>query len=147
MRQPGLLMRLSDKKGFTLPELLLAAVILVFVLTGLLALFINCTFLNEANRNLATAGSHAQYVMEDIRAAGFVGLEARVNDNNGTPLGWDLNSAQIQSEYNLTPLTGETINTSVIQSGNPVGVSVRISWNDSTGRPRERELQTLITDY
>lgn len=146
MRQPAPLMRLSDK-GLTLPELLLAAVILTFVLSGLLMLFINCTVLNEANRNLTTATAHAQYVMEDIRAAGFGGLETRINNNNGIPLGWDLGTTQIQSEYNLTPLSNEAITTLVTQSGNPLGVSVRISWNDATHRPRQTELQTLITNY
>ena len=148
MRQPAPLMRLSDK-GFTLPELLLAAVILAVVLSGLLMLFINCIFLNESNRNLTLATTHAEYIMEEIRAAGFAGLEDRIVNNNGTPLGWDLDSAEIQSEYNLTPLTNETIETTTVtpSGSNPLGVSVRVGWEDRTHREREIELQTLITNY
>ena len=39
--------------GFTLAEVILAAAILVFALTGLLALFISCMLLNESSRNRA----------------------------------------------------------------------------------------------
>jgi prepilin-type N-terminal cleavage/methylation domain-containing protein len=143
MRQPGPLMRLSDK-GFTLPELLLAAIILALVLSGLLMLFINCIFLNESNRNLTTATTHAEYIMEQIRGAGFIGLEDRIGANE-----WDLNAVEIQSPpYNLTPLTNETITTTaVLPSGNPFGVSVKVNWRDRTHRDRETELQSLITDY
>ncbi len=143
MRQPGRLMRLSDK-GFTLPELLLAVIILAVVLSGLLMLFINCIFLNEASRNLTTATTHAEYIMEEIRGAGLIGLEDRIGANE-----WDLDAAEIQSPpYNLTPLTNETIiTTTVLPSGNPLGVSVKVNWSDRTHREREIELQTLITNY
>lgn len=57
--------------GFTLSELLLAAAILAFVLTGLLLLFINCSLLNEANRNLTIATSYAQELMEVIESKRF----------------------------------------------------------------------------
>ncbi len=139
--------KLSDR-SFTLAELLLACAILAFVLTGLLSLFINCIVLNEANRNLTIATSHAQYIMEEIKAAGFTGLETKINSNNGTPAGWDLNSAQIgSSPYNLTPLDTETIETSVFQSGDPLGVSVMINHKDRGQRDRQIELRTFITGY
>jgi len=137
----------SSDRGFTLPELLLAAVILAVALSGLLMLFINCIFLNESSRNLTTAATHAEYIMEEIRGNGFAGLEDKITANNGTPAGWDLNSAEIQSQYNLAPLSGETITTAVTQSGNPVGVSVKVNWSDRTHRERSAELRTLITDY
>jgi prepilin-type N-terminal cleavage/methylation domain-containing protein len=137
---------MSTNKGFTLPELLLAAAILVFVLAGLLVLFINCLILNEANRNLAVALTHAQYIMEEIRDtadADFTQLESRIN--NGV---WDLNASQIQAApYNLTALSNESIDTNITQSGNPLGVSVIAHWNDRGQRPRSVELDTLITNY
>ena len=55
------------KKGLTLAEVLLGMVILTFVLIAILALFANCIILNESNRNLTIALSHAQFVMEEIR--------------------------------------------------------------------------------
>lgn len=139
--------KLSDR-SFTLAELLLACAILAFVLTGLLSLFINCSILNETNRNLSIATSHAQYIMEEIKAAGFTGLEAKIESNNGTPAGWDLNTAQIGSApYNLMPLDTEAINTSVFQSGDPLGVSVRVNYRDRGQKDRQIELRTFVTGY
>ena len=134
------------KSGFTLSELLLAAAILVFVLAGLLALFLNCLILNEANRNLTVATSHAQYIMEEIKDAAdpdFTQLESKINNGD-----WDLNASQIQAApYNLTVLSNESINTNVTQSGNPLGISVIVQWNDRGGRPRSTELDTLTANY
>lgn len=139
-----------SSKGFTLPELLLAAAILAFVLTGILLLFINCMLLNAANRNLALATAHAEYIMEDIKGTDFTGLEARINDNNGTPTGWDFNAAQIQSLLSApdksTVLDTETISTTVSGS-DPLEVLVVVGWLDRGAKNRNIELRTLITDY
>lgn len=60
-----------NAKGFSLVELLIGVAILVTVLTGTLATFIYCMLLNESSRNLATATSDAQYVLEQIRALDY----------------------------------------------------------------------------
>jgi len=139
-------MKLSNR-GLTLAELLLACAIFAFALSGLLALFINCIFLNEGNRNLSAAIAHAQYVLEDIKNINFANaVETRINNNNGTPAGWDLNTNEVQAVYNLGPLTNERISTSVIQAGNPLGVLVRVDWDDHGRRARNIELTTVITD-
>lgn len=134
------------KRGFTLSELLLSAAILVFVLAGLLALFINCMILNEANRNLSIATTHAQYIMENIKDAAdtdFSQLESAIN--NGA---WDLDASEIQSDpYNLTALSNESIDTNVTGSGNPLGIAVIVQWNDRGQRSRSTELDTLIANY
>jgi len=132
-----------SQTGFTLPELLLASLILVFVLAGILSVFVNCGFLNESNRNLAVAISHAQYIMEEIRGTSFSQIESKVNNGD-----WDLSAAEIQSApYNLTALSNEYINTNITQSGNPLGVSVTDTWTDRGGRSRSINLETLITNY
>lgn len=64
------------KSGFTLSELLLAAAILVFVLAGLLVLFLNCLILNETNRNFTLAYSAIQAKMEEIKNTPFSNLDA-----------------------------------------------------------------------
>ena len=134
---------LRARAGFTLSELLLAAAILVFVLAGLLALFLNCLVLNDANRNLTVASTHAQYIMEQIKSTDFAQVESKINNGD-----WDLNTSQIQSApYNLAALSNESINTNVTQSGNPLGISVAVQWNDRGGRPRSAQLDTLIANY
>ena len=132
-------------RGFSLAEILLAVAILAFVLVGLLALFINCLVLNESNRNLTVATTHAQYIMEEIRNMDFTQLESKINNGD-----WDLNATQIQSApYNLNALNNESINTEyVIQSDvNLLGISVIVTWNDRGQRPRNVELDTLIANY
>lgn len=140
-------MKLSFK-GFTLSELLLAVAILGFALSGILLVFTNCILLNAANRNLSISTSHAEYILEDIKAAGFTGLENRINNSDGTPTGWDLNASEIESTpYNLTALDNESISTSVFQSGNPLGVSVVVNWLDRGQKNRNIEALTLFSDY
>jgi len=137
---------IKNNRGFTLAELMLAAFIIAFVLSGLLLLFTNCMLLNNASRNLSVATSHAEYVMEAVRATSFTGLETTIN--NGGSSGWDLTTAVLaQAPYNFSTLPDESIATSVFQSGNPLGVSVTVNWNDRGPKARSTELRTYITNY
>lgn len=125
-------------KGLTLAELLFALAILAFVLTGLLALFTNCIFLNETNRNLSIATSHAQYVMEEIKSTNFSSIVAAYNKKS-----WD--SATITSK-GLVALPNERICMSV--TGNdPLRVVVTDTWSGRGQRTSSVELRTLITNY
>jgi len=128
-------------KGLSLTELMLAASILAAVLCGLILLFVNCLMLNEANRNLLSAVTHAEYVMEEIRDANFSFVESLVT--SGT---WDWTETNLESE-NLIPLVEESIDASVFQSGDPLGVLVTVNWKDNGGRDRVAQITTLITDY
>lgn len=120
--------------GFTLSELLLAMGILAFVLTALLALFLNIMFLNDGNRNLTVAITHAQHIMEEIREAGFTNL--------------DLDTPTELQAHNLAPLLiNERIVTVVNNPGDPLDYSVIVRWRDRGLRDRSTELRTLITNY
>lgn len=57
--------------GFTLSELLLAAVILLVVVSGLLVTFTYSLLLNESNHNLIVAVVDAQYVLEQIKGLAY----------------------------------------------------------------------------
>ncbi len=131
-------MRLS--KGFSLAELLLAFAILVFVLAGLLLLFMNCLILNEANRNLTIATSHAQYVLEEIKNTDFADVKTQVDGGS-----WDWNAAEIGAE-GLTALTNESIDTSA-SGTDPLDIRVSVSWQDRNSKNRNIELRSLFTDY
>ncbi len=128
------------KSGFTLPELLLAAAILVFVLAGLLALFLNCLILNEANRNLTTATSHAQYVMEEIKNTGFASIKSKADNGD-----WDWSTATIGSK-GLTALNNESIGTNATGT-DLLDIVVRVEWEDRNARARNIELRSLFTNY
>lgn len=60
-----------QRDGFTLLELMIAAVVLVAALLGLLGVFTGCFGLNETARNLTIAINGAQEKMEEIRNADF----------------------------------------------------------------------------
>lgn len=66
--------------GFTLSELMIAALILSFALVGMLLLFINCLFLNQSSRNSSLAYSALQMRMEElsviITRADYDGLDS-----------------------------------------------------------------------
>ena len=123
----------------TLAELLIAAGILVFALCGLLVLFVSCSFMNEANRNLTLAVSHAQYIMEEIKDAYFSEIKIRIDDGD-----WDLSAADIATK-GLSALSNESIDTSYASDDNPLEITVDVQWQDRRQRQRQTELRTLIT--
>lgn len=129
-------------RAVTLSELLLATAILAFVLSGVLLLFTRCILLNNENRNLATATSHAEYVLEDIRQKAFSTVQASIS--NGI---WNWNTTQISSQ-GLTALSNdEAIKTEVVSGPNPLQVKVTVTWTDRSQRARSTFLETLITNY
>lgn len=125
-------------RGFTLSELLIALTILAVVLTGSLAVFINCILMNEATRNLNIAISHAEFVMEDIKNTIFTNIVTKIDNKY-----WDWNSATI-AFYGLTPLSNESINTSRGTNTSLLNISVRVDWKDRGVRVRNISIGTLL---
>lgn len=131
------------RKSLTLAEVLVAILFLVVVLSGLLMLFVNCMLLNEANRNLTVAVSHAHYIMEEIRGEDFSLVETKINNGD-----WDLDAAELSvAPYHLTALDNETIDTGVEATGNLLEVETRVDWQDRRQRARTISLKTYLTDY
>ena len=126
--------------GFTLAEGILAAAILVFALTGLLALFISCMLLNESSRNRATAIAQAQYVMEEIKNTNFDNIETNINAGN-----WNWDETEIENE-SLPVLKSELITTTVPASGDPAEVLVEVEWQDRLGGAQTISLTSIFTD-
>jgi Tfp pilus assembly protein PilV len=126
-----------SEKGITLAEIMLAAAILAFALVGILLLFVNCSLLNEASRNLTRAASHAQFVMEDIKNANFATLKSNIESGIWN---WDIN--QIEGNE-LSPLDNQTIVTQCVGT-DPLSITVTVSWQDHRQRAREYTLDTII---
>lgn len=128
---------LNCKKAFTLVELLLASAILVFAVSGLLALFCNALALNETNRNKYAAFLHNEMVMEEIKNMPFANISAAIQ--NGT---WNWNTSVLTGR-GLVPLASEQINTTV--NGTTVlNISVTSSWLDRGSRVRNLTLMTQV---
>jgi prepilin-type N-terminal cleavage/methylation domain-containing protein len=132
-------MRISQtRQGFTLPELLLTVLILSYSLSVILTTYVNSIALNDASRNLTTAVSHAEFVLEDIRNAAFSSTAANISSGN-----WNWNSSTITTK-GLKALNSESITAS--SSGtNPLDITVTVFWNDMHSRSRSQTLQTSIT--
>lgn len=124
-------------KGLTLAEVLIAMVFLVFVLTGMLALFIHCAFLNEANRNLVIATSHAQFAMEEVKSTTFLGVSPGYN-------GFCWNTAGITAK-GLSPLRDENLCFRVTGTTD-LDVTVTVNWLDLRSRARTTALETIISE-
>ena len=136
-KQLNLLTKHASSQGLSLAELLMAAAILAFALCGLIALFVNCSGLNKANRNLSTAVSHVQYVMETIKYTPFADIQTNID--NAT---WNFTKTQINAN-GLIALRNEAIATTATGT-RPIQVTVTATWQDRTGRERTFSATTLF---
>jgi prepilin-type N-terminal cleavage/methylation domain-containing protein len=122
----------KKNRGFTMPELLVAVTILGITVSSLLAFFVNIMILNEGNRNLAIALSHAQHAMEDVKNSDFATIVSKT---------W--NQTDITNQ-GLAPLTNERVVFNV--SGDPKTVVVTVNWMERANRSRSTSLTTLVTE-
>ena len=134
-------MKLKSIKGVTLTELMATIFITSMTLFSLIGVFVNMSVLTEFNRDYTLAVVHAQHIMEEIKNNHFTGLETDIN--NGL---FDLSATQLSaSAYNFTPLSSESINTSIISSGNPLRIEVSVNWLARGQIPRSYTLESLKT--
>jgi hypothetical protein len=124
-------------RSFTLAEMLLAAIILTVGIIGILLVFINCMFLDDANRNLTVAVSHGQYAMEEIKDTAFANISSTYNN-----VTW--NAAAIAAK-NLSALNNETMQFQV-SGTTTLTVIATVGWWDRGVRYKSLILETLITE-
>jgi len=65
------MMNWRSKKGLTLPEMLLAAVIASFALCGILLTYVTCMDTVKTSKNVSIATGAAQGLIEEIRSTPF----------------------------------------------------------------------------
>lgn len=143
-----------SKKGFTLVELLIAAAIFAFAMSGILLMFINCAFLDQVNRNKSIATFHAEFVIEDImeymKNGDLSSLQTEIEDADWD---WDSSSTPTIGNYlgcslpYVYPcvLNSESIITSCVEGTNPLEITVEVSWKDrAQTKTRSLELKTKI---
>lgn len=114
---------LKTSKGFTLIELLIAVLILGFVLTGLIQVFIQCSVLTDLAHNKTTVMSEAQGKMEEIRNHTF---DSVVTDY--------ASGGSEGNTFSLSQLNG--MGTIYIDDTNPdlLEVKIVVSWENKDGR-------------
>jgi len=154
----------KNSRGFTLPELLIAAMIFAFAASGILAMFINCAFLDQANRNKSIAAIHAEFIIEDImeymrlnlNANPLTFLQEKIDPALGGKGDWDLDSGttvKIGDYFGCTfpvypcVLNNESISTTYDPLGtDPLEITVEVSWQDGAKtKTRYLELKTYIS--
>ncbi len=129
---------MKKKQAFTLVELLMLALVTAYVLSVILTTFVNTTALNESSRNLTTATTHAELIMESIKDTAFATIASNI-----TAGVWNWDTAAVTSN-GLAALNSGSI--AATSSGtNPLTITVTVSWKDVKGRSRSRALMTLMS--
>lgn len=72
-------MKLTNKLGFSLVEVILATAILAFALVGILGTYVTCLVLTTTSRNMNAATDAAQGIIEEIRSTPFTQIIANYN--------------------------------------------------------------------
>ncbi|MCG2711609.1 MAG: hypothetical protein L6416_04715 [Candidatus Omnitrophica bacterium] len=130
---------LLNKKGFTLFEILISSMIIVTAIIGVVGTLGNLIVLSEINRGKTLAVIHGQYVMETIKDAGFTNLETDINNGD-----YDYTTGELSSNpFNFEVLLNEAVDTQVISGGNPLRISVTVTWQDRTSNTRTLTFETL----
>jgi len=137
MKQPisGIKKSLGSCSGFSLFEVVICVGIFGIILTSVLAFFGNALALNELSRNLHTATTHAQYILEDIRNSTYSTVPTQVSTGV-----WDWDAAALTLR-GLAPLKNESI--TVTSAGTTLlTLEVTVTWDESNGRHRSIVLTT-----
>jgi prepilin-type N-terminal cleavage/methylation domain-containing protein len=115
---------LLSRAGFTLIEVMIAALILLIVLSGSISTIVYCILLNDTNQNTTTAINDAQFVLEQIKGLAYSEIAGYV------PPGFsNLNNQTIAVNTSLGAKISE--------------VTVNVGW-DERQRQRSFQLSTRI---
>ena len=108
----------STNKGFTLVEILFTTVILAIVVGSLIELFMYCSFLAEASRDLTIAMHEAQNKLEEIR-----------NDNYD-----NIVTDYANKVYDITSPNGKIYTYVDNTNTDLLIIKVAVCWQNSNGR-------------
>ena len=110
--------KLGNSSAMTLPELMIAAVILILTMSGILISYIRCIELDEISKNMTIANVSAKSKMEEIKNTDFVQIKNTYNNVN----------------FAITGLNGQGVST--VNDANPelLLITVSVSWQQSNGR-------------
>lgn len=111
-------MGINQKVGFTLAELLIAALVFILAVSGILVSYINCLELSDQSKNFSRAVHGVKSRFEEIKNTSF---------------------SQIKATYNNVTFTTANLNgmgVSYVDDTNPIllKVTVTFCWKQGNGR-------------
>ena len=133
-------MRLSNKKGFTLLETLVASVFMALnVFAVMQAIYLQTTILNK-NREQTIASLTAQGEIEFLRGQPFANITTRTFDENEAP-------GLVYLHYGSGYGTGniQVDSAGFTSDSNIKKVSVTVTWNSINGKTLQKTMATLVT--
>ena len=111
------------RSGFTLAEVVIASAIFVFVILGLIRLFLYCQELSAMSTNMALAISSGQDKLEEIRSSNFATVVTNYS-SGGTP----------GNTFNLSQGTGKGVIYIDSSNADLLEINVVVCWQDNNGR-------------
>lgn len=126
---------MSFKRGFTLVEISVAALLMAVALVAFVAALTSGLLLAESSRNKTQATSDARAVFEEMRRVAVGGLQEVTNT------GW----TEWAEGQGLNTLPNEAITVAFddVQE-NPVQATVNVSWEEKS-RPKSASFTALMT--
>lgn len=125
--------RARPNAAFTLPEVLIAVMIVGVALVGMLRLFVYCSSLVKTAEGMALALAEAQNKLEEIRNHPYASIPTDYA-SGGTP----------GDTFALTQVAGA--GTVAIDNSNPLllNIDIVVTWQDKNGRTLSSTLSTLL---
>jgi prepilin-type N-terminal cleavage/methylation domain-containing protein len=128
----GIIKKLQSQGGLTLVEIMITILILSVGILSSLLYFTTISASNELARNLTTATTHAEYILEEMR------LRPSLSNITGTD--WHTWA----SGQSILSLGSETINVTYTNAtAVPLAVSTVVSWQGRTGAKNV----TILTEF
>lgn len=134
------IIKLKSQQGFTLAELMVAALILVTILVGLLASYVTCFDLNETSKNTTLAVDAAQQKMAQVSDYSFANACSNFNNTNFTLADSDLAlmpAGESRGKIYVYAYTGSSTSNSCADCTcdyDMLRVVVSVCWRQKSGR-------------
>ena len=131
---------LRSKTGFTLAELMVAALILITILVGLLASYVTCFDLNETSKNVTLAMDAINQKMAEVSDYSFSNICSQFNNGNFTLADADIALMPAGDSWGkiyVYPYTGSAITSSCADCTcdyDMLRVVISVCWRQKSGR-------------
>lgn len=129
---------LKDKKGFTLVEVLVSAVILGIVIISLLNIFVLSKIGSAKAKHRMKAMNLLRAEMEEIKVQDYSVIDGWIDNPRS-----DKNN--VDNTIGTDELLNDVITTSVVLANNNLKVTVEITWDEKRWVGTDQQSEDLVT--